>query len=87
MDLEIPPGESPDDLIPVAELCKLAGVTPTFYYAESRAGRAPKSRRGITLAEAKSWLDARAAKKAARTAAAQRLRSLYEVADTQGGRK
>lgn len=62
--------------VPVAEICKIAGITTTFFYAEARRGRAPKPQKGVTLDEAKAWLDARAAKKTARAEAVRRLREL-----------
>jgi hypothetical protein len=77
-------GDSPDDLIlkiSVAELCKIADVAPTFYYREARHGRAPKPQNGLTLAEAKSWLDKRFAKKVARAEAVRRLRAAYGAKD------
>jgi hypothetical protein len=77
---------SPDELIPkipVAAVCQIAGVTPTFYYAEARRNRAPKPQNGLTLAEAKSWLDSRFAKKAARAEAVRRLRAAYGAKDPQ----
>jgi hypothetical protein len=70
-----------DDLIPkvpVAAVCAIAGVTSSYFYQEARRGRAPKSRNGLTMAEAKSWLDGRIAKKADRSEAVRRLRALYE---------
>jgi hypothetical protein len=84
-----PAGVPPDDelilaelcKIPVAELSKIARVAPTYYYAEARRGRAPKPDKGVTLAEAKAWLDGRIAKKAARAAAVRRLRAFYEAPD------
>jgi hypothetical protein len=73
---DLPAGESPDDSIPVAELCKLLGVTPTFYYAEVKRRRAPKPRpAGVPLAAAKAWLAARAEKTAAKAAAAAAARA------------
>lgn len=73
-------GTIPDELIPsripVIELCRVARCTPSNYYTLARRGKAPKPKRGITLAEAKSWLEGRAAKKAARAEALKQLREL-----------
>ena len=65
--------------VPVAEICKLAGVSETFFYREMRRGRAPRSDRGVPFEEAKAWLDSRAAKKAAKVEVVRRLRELCGV--------
>jgi hypothetical protein len=87
MAVDSPAGAPPDDdlilKISVAELCKIADVTPTFYYAQARRGRAPKPKNGLTLAEAKAWLDRRFAKKAAGAEAVRRLRAAYGAKDPQ----
>ncbi len=78
MSNDAPAGGSSSAKVPVAEICKIAGITQTFFYAEARRGRAPKSAggAGVPLEAAKAWLDARAAKKAARAEAVRRLREL-----------
>ena len=82
--IDLPPGDSPDDLIvSIADLCRLVGVTPTYFYRQARQGKAPKSRCGITLAEARTWINARRVKKAAKAAAVQRLRKF--LADEEAG--
>jgi hypothetical protein len=89
--IDTPTGISPDKLteencrIPVVELCKIGKVRPTYYYAEARRGKAPKPNRGLTLAEAKAWLDARIAKKSARAEAVRRLHAHYQVPDAKEG--
>jgi hypothetical protein len=69
-----------DDVrIPVVELCRIAGIkSNSWIYREAKAGRAPVSRNGVTLGEARDWLLKRAAKKAARTEALKRLKELAE---------
>jgi hypothetical protein len=86
---EIPTGFPPDDelvpKVPVAAVCRIAGVAPTYFYAEARRGRAPKSKNGLTLDEAKAWLDGRIAKKVLRAEAIKRLHALYVApADVAG---
>jgi hypothetical protein len=84
---DLPPGESPADRVPVAELAKLAGIAPTHYYLLARQGLAPKPQHGVTFAEASAWLSERAAKKAKKAATVERLRSLYEAAGASGDGK
>jgi hypothetical protein len=78
-----PPGNDliPVARIPVAEVCKIAKIAPTFYYAEARRGRAPKSHCGLTLAEATAWLNARFSKKVARAESVRRLRELFPISE------
>jgi hypothetical protein len=74
-------GESPDNLVPrvpIVDLARIAGVTPGFLYAEARRGRAPKSKRGLTLAEATAWIKSRRAKRAARAEAVRELEAFCE---------
>jgi hypothetical protein len=76
---DLPTGAAPDDLISIADLARIAGVRPTYYYAEARAGRAPRPKKGVSFAEAVSWLEGRARKKAAREDTLRRLREVVGV--------
>lgn len=75
-------GNLPGDLTPrvsVAAVCKAAGITCTHYYFEARAGRAPLSKNGITLEEAKTWLADHARNKAARAEVSRRRQAFLEA--------
>jgi len=74
-------GDPPADLTPrvsVAAVCKTAGITATHYYFEAKEGRAPVSKGGLTLDEAKAWLAEHARKKAARAEASRRRKAFLE---------
>jgi hypothetical protein len=63
--------------IPVPELASIGEVSVGYYYRLARTGRAPLSHMGVPMPAARAWLKSRAAKKAKKAAAVQRLRSLY----------
>jgi hypothetical protein len=75
---------TPSDKIPVAAICEVADITQSYYFRLAREGHAPKSTRGVAMAEALEWLKAREAKKSARAEAIERLRALYTAAGTSG---
>jgi hypothetical protein len=50
----LPPG----DLIRIAELCVIAGLARTNYYAAVRKGKAPRQLKGVLKTQAEEWLRA-----------------------------
>jgi hypothetical protein len=66
-----------DDCIPVAELARIAGCTAENIYLKARQGRLKlqPGHRGVLMAEAKAWLEAREARKTARADAVRRFKA------------